>query len=1242
MIRQLFSTGTSDRKAVIWLTVLGAATHFRWLFDFKVFTSGDWWYIAQQRYHDFFTQFSPIWVTDGLGSTSATPHFYLIRFFEGLLSSVGSSFVLNEKLFFFIPMAFAASLGAYFLLRQYFNEWPAFIGAIIFAFNTAALFNHVGPLTIGVATSLAPWAIFSFKKFIQSPDSTRLLIATAAIFGIMAVYELRLTLVIGSLAIGLFVFRVLLADGWQFGKTRLWPLTKLGLLLLAFHAFWLLPYLISARAVTFSDVLGRGLFVSFSDIQNALTLHHPFWTGLRPATFIVQPIPILAWIIPIAAFGGFLLRPKHLDKEICYWAFIALTGIFLVKQVHEPFTNAYPWLYEHLPGFGAFRESSKFYVVIALAYAVLIPFTLLVLKHRLQMLPRRKFLPPPLFLSGLATTLVLSLFLVNTIPLLTGDFRTLYTPRKMPADYSILEKFINNQPGYFRTLWVPVNSRWSVQSNLHPNIQATNINQGAWLSQIGDTKQIALATLRDKAVKIFMHETSDNLLDRASIKYVIIPLRDTANEDDFFRYYGDDRNYYIEKLDNLSYLKRIDIGAKDLVVYENQGYQPYITSFSNLQTFALSKHTDIAPFYDVIRNQLHSSLNFTVEQPGDQAYPKAQIKNVFQDISASDVQHSKVTKIVGPFEKPMLYIKPGTQQLRYVLQKGTITFYGQQPTVQANGASLETTLQPEKLLATRVLNGKAAHYLVAGDEIALLPEQDSQKEIDALLKPLELYEAGNNILPNPSFEKGLWQAKVQDCNRYDANAKIAMALAQDMGTEGENALELNADRHSACTESPAIQKNSDTYLLSFEYQLLGGRSAGFEVIFNDSRRTKIKQDLHTNSGSWQKYQKVIKAPVGASSFKIKLLGYPDYRLQKSAFTYYDNLRLQPLAPVFKIDPAAQPQEPLPLAARTPLQVTYRGETNLQATNPIKNGSFQDGLWQKKVADCDAYDSRPAIRMKLVARTDPDDKALELAARRHAACTSQKNISVIGGSHYVFSFEHQSPNAATASYFLRFNDTNKTTIEERVPTKDSQWHTYTRQIRAPLGANSLDIVVYAYNHTGDNGQEIINRYDNFSLEKVPGIVNNTFFIVDTPAQATNKPAQVSYEPLHPTKKLIQIKGATTPFYLSMSESYNPLWRLELNNDKASSALPTSQPDAVPATMHFKLNDFENGWYVDPAALCRNNPEGCQQSSKGIYDLELIAEFTPQRWFYAGSAVSLLAVTICAGYLIYKLRAKGGRR
>jgi hypothetical protein len=133
----------------------------------------------------------------------------------------------------------------------------------------------------------------------------------------------------------------------------------------------------------------------------------------------------------------------------------------------------------------------------------------------------------------------------------------------------------------------------------------------------------------------------------------------------------------------------------------------------------------------------------------------------------------------------------------------------------------------------------------------------------------------------------------------------------------------------------------------------------------------------------------------------------------------------------------------------------------------------------------------------------------------------------------------------------------------------------------------------------------------------------------------------------TSKAIQIKGASKPFYISMTEAYHPLWRLQLN--EPSSGLAALLPWKLPAgtiadTNHFKLNDFQNGWYIDPQAICQKST-ACQRNSDGSYDIAMRIAFTPQRWFHAGGIVSVLTLITCITYLMYARRQtkhEGGKR
>ena len=316
-------------------------------------------------------------------------------------------------------------------------------------------------------------------------------------------------------------------------------------------------------------------------------------------------------------------------------------------------------------------------------------------------------------------------------------------------------------------------------------------------------------------------------------------------------------------------------------------------------------------------------------------------------------------------------------------------------------------------------------------------------------------------------------------------------------------------------------------------------------------------------------------------------------------------------------------------------------------NVAKNPSLEDGLWEEKVGDCNNKDKNPILGMSLAGDEKTDGvQSLQLEAVNHVACTSQK-IPVKGGSSYLLSFDYQSPNAKQASYYIGFNDEQKTAISESLDIKDGNWNSFSKTIKVPDGATSLSLYVYA--RSVDGKTNIINRYDNFKLIEVPDL-SDRFYVVSEPVGEDGSPVQlkepesISFDLLNPTKKLVHIKGATTPFFLGMSESYHPQWQLQMNNQKINgffaSWMPLVKPDRVGDEYHYKLNDFLNGWYVDPATLCVQN-SACTQNADGSYDMEMTVEFFPQRWFYLGLLISGSTLAACLAYLATTwLRSKRG--
>lgn len=108
------------------------------------------------------------------------------------------------------------------------------------------------------------------------------------------------------------------------------------------------------------------------------------------------------------------------------------------------------------------------------------------------------------------------------------------------------------------------------------------------------------------------------------------------------------------------------------------------------------------------------------------------------------------------------------------------------------------------------------------------------------------------------------------------------------------------------------------------------------------------------------------------------------------------------------------------------------------------------------------------------------------------------------------------------------------------------------------------------------------------------------------------------------------SAAGPAYISQ------LFNGTIQNDN----LPSGQPwetwgqEPLDGKYHLRVNEYANSWWLDVDHLKGQYPGIIKDSGKGL-EAEFVLEFTPQRSFYAGSAISLLTVAGLLGYGGWKL-------
>jgi len=607
----------TDKKYPFILILIAFFTHISWFNFNTILTYGDWSYWSHTSVLEAYYSWGT-WISNaGFGSPNIQIPFYLFISLWSFFARLGLSYDQATKLTFFIPIAFLIFFSPYILIKKITGRNSiAFFSSLFYATTTYGISNQLPFQFVYALTPLLFYLfIIAFEK-----NNYKYWILFTLVFWVSICYEIRMTYIVGFILLIYFLFFYLKSLKKYFLKI-LFSLT----ILIMLNLFWFLPTIFGGLVAAISQVTGRGLFgENLLDLVHSITLFNWLWTGGRPdASFNQQPVIWFFWFLPLIAFLPFLFIKKFSFQErkfLVFFATISLLGIFLTKQSDFPFSGAYKLLYKYFPGFSLFRESSKFFLVSSFGYLGLIGLSLLALARN----NKKKF-------YLIACLIVFAIFALNSKPLITGEISGLFVPRNKPMDYQILEKYVEKDKSFDRTLWLPTVSRWGVFDNLHPRINIMDMIGNSWKRYL----TIDNNTSEGKViVGLFRNYSTENLFAMSAIKYVVVPLEDKANDDYIFVYYSENRNYYINALDKISYLHKINIGMKDVVIYENENYKQHIYITDNQES--------------ANKNQEYKTVNFKFVSPTEY---KVALKNISKSVylNFSESYNSQWKLRVGQF-----------------------------------------------------------------------------------------------------------------------------------------------------------------------------------------------------------------------------------------------------------------------------------------------------------------------------------------------------------------------------------------------------------------------------------------------------------------------------------------------------------------------------------------------------------------------------------------------------------------
>lgn len=1211
-----FLGNKKDILPPVLLLLFFSGIYFRWL-NFHLFSSSDYPVELNATFSSGFSW--PVWIhNQGLGGVDTVlwrPIFSLWPSMFHLIT--GSSFFVYDKFFVLWPWIVLSALAPYYFVRYVVGSRIAgVIGALVFGLNTYFLaINTQGHIPLSIACGFGALGILFYLKSMDEPRWLHSLLAVLFL-QLCGLFDFRFLYITIFIILGHFILFELRFK--ELGEKALWrKISHLSVILgltVALNVYWVIVFFTTGAT---SEVTGRALFGGqFWSLPDALALHHPFWNGHEPVWFQKVAVPVYDWLIPITATLGLILGRKR--AKILFFGVVALVGVLLTKQTDQPFPWLYPFLNAHFPGFGAYREATKFYYPIILGYSVLIGYAGLWTWQWITT-SRKNYIFR--YAPVIPVVAVLAVLLYNSVPLVSGSIKSMFIPRQVPAEYQQANQFISSQQDTFRVLWLPAASRWASYSESHPSVNAVELSQKDWVSLLTSNAMQTQTNIENQVLSVVNQPNADSLLAQANIRYVIVPIQDDQIEKGFYDDYGKNSQDYIHTLDHTSYLKRVPLPSNRIAIYETKKYLPVLTATDNLTT------TSELSSYGAKTNFLrHVGMEYPVLTKDAYSQAGALIQP-FEHVATSTVKTGLALNSTSTVHVPQSgAIYQDTANAEVDMQRignnlSFFTHFGSRITTD-KGRILSAS--PKDVVFKTVPTSATDRYVASinGGEIEL--PADSYVRLGSLkdMKSLKLQRIANDATGKVGG--------TQPC-------KFINSPAQDFDTVGL----FNAS-HTGCAVRQMNSVPAAHYYLGIEYQGVNSGAASIHIKFNDPAGTMISRQLTTRSyNDWQNVLIDYQVPKDATSTEIDIdtiatahtdatISFRRGFLGRSSNSY--DLTLPPINDKFTSIPYMLGDN------ESSLQVRADGYTG---KNLIADAGFSDGAWTPVVGDCNDYDTHGSVSMGLDRSATDHGISLWLASIRHTACTETVAYFTRGGT-YQFSFDGRGTKGASVAYNLQYNDEKHSVDEGALPLQQTDsWQHFSQQLHVPYGATNAILTIYAFEGNGYAQNKV--TYDNFNLVSIPDVAND-IFVYGAPQQQLE--ATSLERTTRNTNELYsaQATKVSNTFLLSLAETYNTGWGVYLAKDGAYAKLNNSdvsnlltnymQPVSMQGASHLEINGYANGWIIDPAYIKSHySSDYWQENQDGSISFNLVVYFKPQTYFYEGLIFSGTALVGYLGTLTY---------
>lgn len=519
---------------------------YRFWFFPGTLASGDWPYLFKETIQNF--SFIPIPSFLWLGPYYQITSKIFVEYFH-------MSWELTERLLWFFMFLVISFSSSWYFSKTVFNNYRlCFLSILIFLTNSYILMIVAGG-QVGVALgyAFAPSVLTGFIQYTKKYSNKNLIIA-CFLLALQVMFDPRIAYVTSLAIFVYFLFSLFIQKDYRKQIDTFIVYVFWGTLtILTVNSFWIIGQIFDNNNTVIPFLFGKSSslsFFSFGSFSQAISLLHPNWPeNIFGKTYFLKPEFLF---IPLITFSSLLFMKKEekLRKEMLFFLLLGLVGVFLSKGVQEPFPEIYQWMFLNIPGFALFRDPTKFYLLIVLSYAILIPFSIEKLSEKILPQFRNKKI------LNLTIILFILYWMVLMRPSLFGELSGTFKPHPVPSEYILLKDFLVRDTQTSSILWVPMRSPFSFFSALHPLLDSTSIFETSTPSAIP-------ALFRENKLKNFLKEYK--------IKYIVVP--DDTERKIFLTDRRYDERLYKQTVTNLAkitYLSRVASFGKIMVFQVHQ------------------------------------------------------------------------------------------------------------------------------------------------------------------------------------------------------------------------------------------------------------------------------------------------------------------------------------------------------------------------------------------------------------------------------------------------------------------------------------------------------------------------------------------------------------------------------------------------------------------------------------------------------------------------------------------------